>query len=206
MASPCRFCLENDQTDNNPFIQPCKCKGSVKNVHLQCMIKWRAFTENPVTKIKCQLCAALFIFPTRWLMQVNMLRDSIVWSILQNHYILLFLTQWLHFYTSPTNYIQYYTTPESKHAFQLLLVGNATLYLGFYMYQFSNVSEKRIYWRYACIKQRKIYLLFILLSVSYIGTFLHLLPFSYIFITFLPHIIIEHETILSEMNRDCQLL
>jgi len=37
----CRICLDNeDDTEVNPFIAPCKCTGSVKFVHEKCYRKW----------------------------------------------------------------------------------------------------------------------------------------------------------------------
>ncbi|MBA0635312.1 hypothetical protein Godav_026117, partial [Gossypium davidsonii] len=35
----CRICLE---TDGRDFIAPCKCKGTSKYVHRECLDHWRA--------------------------------------------------------------------------------------------------------------------------------------------------------------------
>ncbi len=41
MKKTCRICLlEEDQEEDNPFIVPCKCKGSCEFVHFQCLKKW----------------------------------------------------------------------------------------------------------------------------------------------------------------------
>ncbi|CAL9061370.1 unnamed protein product [Musa banksii] len=39
----CRICLESDGTD---FIAPCKCKGTSKYVHRECLDHWRAVKEG----------------------------------------------------------------------------------------------------------------------------------------------------------------
>eukprot|EP00347_Sterkiella_histriomuscorum_P013132 403365890 len=36
----CRICLDDTETEENPFITPCKCSGSMKFIHLQCLREW----------------------------------------------------------------------------------------------------------------------------------------------------------------------
>ena len=36
----CKICLEDNEDFNNPFITPCKCTGSMKFIHLQCLREW----------------------------------------------------------------------------------------------------------------------------------------------------------------------
>ena len=36
----CRICLETDETPKNPLICPCKCIGSVRFIHLDCIKAW----------------------------------------------------------------------------------------------------------------------------------------------------------------------
>jgi len=36
----CRICLEEEGTSENPFITPCKCVGSVRHIHVQCVREW----------------------------------------------------------------------------------------------------------------------------------------------------------------------
>jgi E3 ubiquitin-protein ligase DOA10 len=51
----CRFCFEGSEL-NNPLVNPCKCIGSMKYVHLQCIKKWRKHTTNLEWVRRCQLC------------------------------------------------------------------------------------------------------------------------------------------------------
>jgi len=47
----CRYCyMCNNQ---NTFICPCKCKGSIKFVHIYCLERWRRIKNNPY---KCEIC------------------------------------------------------------------------------------------------------------------------------------------------------
>jgi hypothetical protein len=211
MASPCRFCLERTQTKEDPFIQPCSCKGSVKNVHLLCLLQWRDVTENPEAKYKCQICASIFNFPTRWKRQVDLLYKSVIWYILQKQYVFLVLTQILH--TSIVcdtgefrYYIEDYTTEKSKRIFQGLLLSVSSVYATYYYYLWSNVTEKEIYSVYAQTKQNRLVLLLTILSLSFGGTFLHLFPFGYVYVSFIPYVIQEHGSIIAAMNNDCEII
>nr|XP_016462128.1 PREDICTED: uncharacterized protein LOC107785357 isoform X2 [Nicotiana tabacum] len=52
----CRICLESDGRD---FIAPCKCKGSSKYVHRECLDQWRAVREG-FAFAHCTTCEAPF--------------------------------------------------------------------------------------------------------------------------------------------------
>lgn len=36
----CRICLETTETDENPFLTPCKCSGSMGYIHYTCLQNW----------------------------------------------------------------------------------------------------------------------------------------------------------------------
>jgi len=36
----CRICLDDMEEEDNPFITPCKCAGSMKFIHLKCLREW----------------------------------------------------------------------------------------------------------------------------------------------------------------------
>ncbi|KAL2905982.1 E3 ubiquitin-protein ligase MARCH1 [Bienertia sinuspersici] len=50
----CRICLESDGRD---FIAPCKCKGTSKYVHRECLDQWRAMKEG-FAFAHCTTCKA----------------------------------------------------------------------------------------------------------------------------------------------------
>ena len=64
----CRICLEEHQSMENPLIAPCKCDGSLKLIHFDCLQIWlnkrfeRIDQKNKNVQrvkwqgIKCELC------------------------------------------------------------------------------------------------------------------------------------------------------
>ena len=72
----CRICyLEEDDANLNPLIRPCKCSGSMKYIHLKCLIFWiktkieidnseyldnGKYTIFSSEKIECELCKEIF--------------------------------------------------------------------------------------------------------------------------------------------------
>ncbi|KAL4488347.1 hypothetical protein ABPG72_019197 [Tetrahymena utriculariae] len=62
----CRICLGDTYIDDNPFIAPCACTGSVQYIHLICLKIWLQnklviksndyYTEYQWKKLECELC------------------------------------------------------------------------------------------------------------------------------------------------------
>ena len=69
----CRICYLEEEESNieNPLIQPCQCSGSLKYIHLNCLLHWLStkilikktffsgknyFTVFTINKIECELC------------------------------------------------------------------------------------------------------------------------------------------------------
>ncbi|CAD8093378.1 unnamed protein product [Paramecium sonneborni] len=70
----CRICYNDSQTNkDNPLIDCCKCQGSVKYIHIQCLQTWLANKLSPKTtkfsvsfqwrQFDCEVCKA--IIPSR---------------------------------------------------------------------------------------------------------------------------------------------
>ena len=65
----CRICLDAGEYDN-PLITPCKCSGSVKYIHLNCLKAWLAKRLNSTKTqycitinwlpLSCEMCKAAF--------------------------------------------------------------------------------------------------------------------------------------------------
>ncbi len=60
----CRFCLDDSATANNPFVQPCMCKGSVENVHLRCLLRWVHQRDD---RDECNMCKTIYIYEIKQL-------------------------------------------------------------------------------------------------------------------------------------------
>ena len=64
----CRICYIDDDTEENPLIQPCICSGTMRYIHLECLKQWIATkslikidsNENctiyKVKYVECELC------------------------------------------------------------------------------------------------------------------------------------------------------
>ena len=64
----CRICYTEDETNENPLVQPCKCSGSMRFIHLDCLKHWistRSFIKLDgnedcsvflFKQIECELC------------------------------------------------------------------------------------------------------------------------------------------------------
>lgn len=61
----CRICFE-EQQENRPLICPCKCSGSSKYIHYDCLETWRNTTSNEEAKKKCMECNAPYIIVNKF--------------------------------------------------------------------------------------------------------------------------------------------
>ena len=62
----CRICLSDDNDQNNPLINPCKCSGTMKYIHLKCLRHWlnsklKTKTLNHLVvysfkNLECEIC------------------------------------------------------------------------------------------------------------------------------------------------------
>ena len=64
----CRICYIEDDTEENPLIQPCICSGSMKYIHLNCLKHWistkslikiegnQNYTKYKIKPVECELC------------------------------------------------------------------------------------------------------------------------------------------------------
>jgi hypothetical protein len=97
MAKECRFCLESETTEKNPFIEPCICSGIGQFVHIHCLRKWALIEPDSNAKV-CSICKTPFtinlipdyeIIPMNDVLSLTILnRTTIFGSLL---YIVIFL-------------------------------------------------------------------------------------------------------------------
>lgn len=58
----CKFCLDDiSLSSKNSYIIPCKCKGSIEYIHINCLLKFFSYYKTT----KCSLCQSTFSF-IRW--------------------------------------------------------------------------------------------------------------------------------------------
>lgn len=57
MNSKCRGAAHTTTAeDDNPLIRPCKCKGSMMYVHVNCLNRWRVMSPRKKSYLSCDLC------------------------------------------------------------------------------------------------------------------------------------------------------
>ena len=71
----CRICLDEEDSTENPLIAPCKCAGSLRLIHLNCLKTW--FAGKRVMKVtqmvttyfwkhlECELCKQPYPYETK---------------------------------------------------------------------------------------------------------------------------------------------
>lgn len=65
-APVCRICLSDESDQNNPLFSPCKCAGTMKYIHVDCLREWvnskKVCKETEFSKtyfwknLECELC------------------------------------------------------------------------------------------------------------------------------------------------------
>ncbi|EPE32664.1 RING/U-box [Glarea lozoyensis ATCC 20868] len=91
-ADACRIC-RGDGSDAEPLFHPCKCSGSIKFVHQDCLMEWLSHSQ----KKHCELCKTPFRFTK--LYSPNM-PQSLPFPVLVRHVIIHIvknLATWLRF-------------------------------------------------------------------------------------------------------------
>ena len=78
-ASPgektCRICLDGEYEINNDhqycyldkLINPCRCKGTCKYIHVHCLIKLQSISllsNNRINAVNCSICRSKYIYPS----------------------------------------------------------------------------------------------------------------------------------------------
>jgi hypothetical protein len=62
----CYMCFDDEDTDDNPLITPCKCRGDTRYVHVGCLRKWHtAEADNQICFLSsvdatCSVCKSTF--------------------------------------------------------------------------------------------------------------------------------------------------
>jgi len=62
----CRICFE-EEDDLSLFVSPCRCSGTSKYVHVECLQEWIRTTENSDAKKKCMECKTAYKYTTNHL-------------------------------------------------------------------------------------------------------------------------------------------
>ena len=77
IANECRICFETEKPDD-PFIQPCACKGTSKYIHESCLNTWRKTAENREARKRCMECGDKYIIAKLYPLEKNPFTDSLM--------------------------------------------------------------------------------------------------------------------------------
>lgn len=59
----CRICFE-PQSDDQQLISPCKCNGSMKYIHEECLKIWLISQDKDLSESECDVCKTKFLMKT----------------------------------------------------------------------------------------------------------------------------------------------
>jgi E3 ubiquitin-protein ligase DOA10 len=136
----CRFCFASSSTKQNPLIEPCECRGSIRFVHQHCLNRWRKMDPARNAQL-CLLC----LEPYR-------LEGFVSYEIIPSQARILILLRYPMLLCLVVNYLaffQYSLGHPSVSIYSLLELYQyifQLLYLGLFCFHW-NVQQKRAYWQ-----------------------------------------------------------
>lgn len=78
----CKIC-HSPCSEEFPYAHPCKCKGSLKYIHIECLNEWLSLSKNK----KCDICNYSFKFEKKF--RIGAPKN------VPFHYVLLFMLRWM---------------------------------------------------------------------------------------------------------------
>ncbi|ORX55859.1 hypothetical protein BCR36DRAFT_320399 [Piromyces finnis] len=90
----CRICFGgvNDVLESGKLISPCKCKGSMKYVHVNCLNEWRLASANKASYYQCDQCKYKYNFQRTKLANFISNKFSILLITILLTYLYIFFT------------------------------------------------------------------------------------------------------------------
>lgn len=190
----CRFCLSENQTQKNPLLSPCACKGTVGMVHLSCLNRWRNL-DHGRNFSSCTLCKQLYRIPIEFHLE-ELPKSGLAYIILD--YPLLFNITIHYFWLLGVAF-----TPKSIPD---LTPGYLRFQFLYHLYYYSaiflqfKVLKKAEYWsawkREWRLFSFPLYGLLLAIAQGSVSPFVYFVPSCFMYIFW--HI---HLQILQEMNR-----
>jgi hypothetical protein len=230
----CRFCFDKEESEN-PLIDPCKCTGSMKYVHVQCIQQWRSHTINREWMYKCQLCLSDFAIYLRWRKEQMPYITPLLQFLVDKHYIVSILFYYIHltilsFYPSIySNFmsinvlnpfevnaftdLQYlYFTQLSYYTYLVLLGITTCIYLKTYYNSFwKHIYNKQMYASFwlSCITDDGLFetplMTVFMFILSAVLSIKYIFPFLFLYVYILSTICYIHMTIIRRMNADAEI-
>lgn len=207
----CRFCLHSNEDIIDPLICPCKCNGTVKYVHRECMKKWRHYAPDPKHKTHCQLCKCAYVLPRKWPLETAFIdKNRGFMFILDKPYILILITHYIHMYAlnmnkkddifiEEKNYPNAVLSPASTKLYVHISLITTAFFLGMYLIILYSLQSRRRYARYFFGMYGKYVAALI---ASFIGMNVLFFPINILYFGCLSYGIQAHNNVLLRINSD----
>jgi hypothetical protein len=223
----CRFCFEGPEPAN-PLVNPCKCTGSMKYIHVQCIRLWRTNTTNYEWINRCQLCLSDYDVFLRWAKESAPRYFPLMYIITDKHYLVSMVMFYLHMITLSImpiigignnnqksaflNLETLYFTQISYWLYVCLLVSVTYFYIMAYYKSFwKHIQNKKLYtylWL-GCISNSGIFqtpLMTICMTViSGMISVAFISPFAFVYIYMLSSIYEVHLSIIRHINDNAEI-
>jgi hypothetical protein len=213
----CRFCLHEDATATNPFFAPCRCTGSVRYVHVECMRTWLQTTTNPDFRIRCQICSHAYHFPCKHPLETipditgtffSYLLTPIVPSV-GLFYAYLFVLAFFEDHvtntgTQPSTFHVYY----KRFGYDVCVFSLVSVYLWYYNKYARLVRNKALHSNYTHYQRYFFATFMVLLVAGMYGTRFLLSKelFGMLLVSLMPHYYTVHVRALRRINQEGQLI
>ena len=214
----CRFCLSGDVTEDNPFLTPCKCAGSIKYVHRYCMREWLSMTTNPDFKVMCQLCRNVYVFPNRYPLElIPRFENDSLWTFLTTPIAPSFGVLYAYHFFLAVFYDHhlFIAVPHSqtylflhKYGYDVCVFVLTAMYMSYYKRFAAQIVNRRLYKQHTFVER---YTFAFVVSTLVFFMYAAKFPFSkelfgVLLVAFMPRYYDVHIRTLHRINRDARLV
>uniref|UniRef100_A0A6C0EIL6 RING-CH-type domain-containing protein n=1 Tax=viral metagenome TaxID=1070528 RepID=A0A6C0EIL6_9ZZZZ len=177
----CRLCFDADSPHN--LIYPCKCAGTSKYVHKNCLNEWRTLADNREAFNKCFECNYTYTFTNEPIHQISWqykllkhLSKNLAGFIIINFFIMSLITLFLYvvdinrvmpkilLHAKNTSFINY---NNGKHLMSGYILWSSIIYLSvlliMFVVNFINIRNKTIYIKHYCKQPNALFFVIIVL-------------------------------------------
>jgi hypothetical protein len=133
----CRICFESDE----PLYTPCRCDGSIKHIHEECLQKWIKASSD---RSACELCKETYRFDYN-----QPLEKDVLLGPLRNYFIVNPSWHIAAFCSIIIIVQRYFQLAPSKHLFVCIQLTYHIAYLSlWYIYSRATIQDQSIYYHH----------------------------------------------------------
>lgn len=203
----CRICFTDDNQDN--FINPCRCSGTSKWVHKECLSQWRSLSTNPEAYTKCMECNTNYNFRQEN-EEIKLCESSCLYLtsnlflfIILNEFLIFILSSLLIIFDKGVDNLKYLFTNDIFDNYSSYFLLSSLIYFGFiilfFIIHFILIKNKKLYIKYYWDIGKKTFLSAIILNIVFyvINVILGIITYSFTISLFIRF----HYLIVDKINR-----